>query len=79
MARITIIGGHGKVALRLARLLVARGDEVTSWIRNPDHRDDVERTGARALIATGASDPPIVAECSSCAVGPNRISLIATS
>lgn len=51
MARITIIGGHGKVALRLARPLVARGDEVTAWIRNPDHRDDVERSGAHALIA----------------------------
>ena len=34
MARILIIGGHGKVALLLAPLLVGRGDDVTSIIRN---------------------------------------------
>jgi len=46
MAHITIIGGHGKVALRLARLLAGRGDEVTSWVRNPDQDADVAATGA---------------------------------
>lgn len=46
MAEITIIGGHGKVALRLARLLSTRGDTVTSWVRNPDHDADVEAAGA---------------------------------
>jgi uncharacterized protein YbjT (DUF2867 family) len=51
MTAITIIGGHGKVALRLARLLTRHGHQVTSWIRNPAHREDVERTGARALLA----------------------------
>jgi uncharacterized protein YbjT (DUF2867 family) len=51
MAAITIIGGHGKVALRLASLLTRRGHQVTSWIRNPDHRGDVEGTGATALVA----------------------------
>ena len=38
MSRVLIIGGHGKIALRLAPLLVERGDVVTSVIRNPDHR-----------------------------------------
>lgn len=51
MATITIIGGHGKVALRLARLLSDRGDEVSSWVRNPDHVPDVEATGAAAVLA----------------------------
>lgn len=51
MAAITIIGGHGKVALRAARLLTGAGHEVSSWIRNPDHAPDVEATGARALVA----------------------------
>lgn len=51
MARIVIIGGHGKVALHLARILTARGDEVTSVFRNPDHTDDVKATGARAVRA----------------------------
>ena len=30
MANVTIVGGHGKIALLLAPLLVARGDTVTS-------------------------------------------------
>lgn len=51
MSRILIIGGHGKIALLLAPLLVARGDDVTSVIRNPAHAADVEATGATALAA----------------------------
>lgn len=51
MSRIIVFGGHGRIALLLAPLLVARGDEVTSVIRNPDHVADVEKTGARALVA----------------------------
>ena len=49
--RVVIIGGHGRVALRLARLLSARGDSVTSVIRDPDQVDDVEATGAAARVA----------------------------
>ncbi len=51
MSRIVIIGGHGKVALHLARILTERGDEVTSVFRNPDHADDVSATGARPAVA----------------------------
>ncbi|KAA9110875.1 SDR family oxidoreductase [Microbacterium rhizomatis] len=51
MARIIIIGGHGKVALLLAPLLVARGDEVTSVVRNPEHADDISATGAAVAVA----------------------------
>lgn len=51
MARILLIGGHGKVALLLAPLLVARGDHVTSVIRNPQHEADVAATGAVPLVA----------------------------
>ena len=50
MARILIIGGHGKVALLLAPLLTGRGDEVTSLIRNPEHADDVRTTGATPVV-----------------------------
>ncbi|GAA1099269.1 NAD-dependent dehydratase [Tsukamurella sp. TY48] len=50
MARIAIIGGHGKVALLLAEVLSSRGDEVTSWIRNPQHAADVTATGATPLV-----------------------------
>jgi len=51
MSRIVIIGGHGKVALHLARILTDRGDQVTSVFRNPDHADDVSATGARPVVA----------------------------
>lgn len=51
MANIVIIGGHGKVARKLERLLTDRGDVVDAVIRNPDHTDDVEATGARAVVA----------------------------
>ena len=51
MSRVAIIGGHGKVALHLARILTDGGHEVSSLIRNPDHGSDVEATGARPLIA----------------------------
>ncbi|WP_417561819.1 NAD(P)H-binding protein [Microbacterium sp.] len=50
MARILIIGGHGKVALRLAPLLAARGDTVTAVVRNAAHRPDVEAAGAQVVV-----------------------------
>ncbi|MFD4182628.1 SDR family oxidoreductase [Rhodococcus sp. NPDC058514] len=51
MARVVIIGGHGKVALHLARILSDRGDGVTALIRNPAHAADVGATGATAVLA----------------------------
>lgn len=51
MTRTAIIGGHGKVALILARLLRTGGNDVTSIFRNPDHTEDVEDTGARPVVA----------------------------
>ena len=50
MTRIAIIGGHGKVALELSRILSAEGMDVTSFIRNPDHREDVAATGAAPVV-----------------------------
>jgi uncharacterized protein YbjT (DUF2867 family) len=51
MTRIVVIGGHGKVALHLARILTERGDQVTSVFRNPDHAEDVAATGAQPVVA----------------------------
>jgi len=48
---VVIAGGHGQVALRLARLLSARGERVRSLVRNPDHVADVEAAGAEAVVA----------------------------
>jgi len=51
MARILIIGGHGKVALLLEPLLVAAGHEVIALIRNPAHAGEVAATGATPRVA----------------------------
>jgi uncharacterized protein YbjT (DUF2867 family) len=48
--RVVIAGGHGKIALRLERLLAGRGDEVVGLVRNPDHVGEVTDTGARAEV-----------------------------
>lgn len=46
MSTVVIVGGHGKVALRLAEALTAAGRAVRSTIRNTAHGPDVEATGA---------------------------------
>lgn len=51
MSRIAIIGGHGKVALHLSRLLSGQGHQVSSLIRNPDHAGEVAATGAQPVAA----------------------------
>jgi uncharacterized protein YbjT (DUF2867 family) len=48
---VAVVGGHGKVALLVLQLLVARGDRARGLIRNPDHAPDVEATGATAVGA----------------------------
>ncbi len=48
--RIAIAGGHGKIALRLERLLSAGGHTAVGIVRNPDHVAEVEATGATAVV-----------------------------
>jgi uncharacterized protein YbjT (DUF2867 family) len=48
--RVVIAGGHGQIALRLERLLAARGDEGVGIIRNPAHTADLEAAGAQAVV-----------------------------
>jgi nucleoside-diphosphate-sugar epimerase len=50
MSDLIIFGGHGKVALHLARILSERGHRVTSVFRNHRHTEDVEATGARPVV-----------------------------
>jgi uncharacterized protein YbjT (DUF2867 family) len=47
---VVIAGGHGKVARRLARMLVARGDRVRGLIRNPDHAEDLRADGSEPVL-----------------------------
>jgi uncharacterized protein YbjT (DUF2867 family) len=48
--RVAIAGGHGQIALRLAKVLSQRGDEAVALIRNPDHADDVRQAGAEPAV-----------------------------
>jgi nucleoside-diphosphate-sugar epimerase len=47
---VAIAGGHGKIALRLTKLLSDRGESVISLIRNPDHADDVRAQGGEPVV-----------------------------
>jgi uncharacterized protein YbjT (DUF2867 family) len=47
---VAIAGGHGKIARRLARVLVARDDRVRGLIRNPDHTADLRADGAEPVL-----------------------------
>lgn len=48
--RIVIAGGHGQIALRLERLLSARGDEVAGIIRKAEQGDDLRAAGAEPVL-----------------------------
>ena len=48
--RVAIAGGHGQIALRLARILSERGDDVVGLIRSPDQSDDVRQAGAEPAV-----------------------------
>jgi uncharacterized protein YbjT (DUF2867 family) len=48
--RMVIAGGHGQIALRLERLLAARGDSAAGLIRNPAQADDLRAAGAEPVL-----------------------------
>ncbi|MFF2809937.1 NAD(P)H-binding protein [Streptomyces sp. NPDC058000] len=48
--RIVIAGGHGQIALRLERLLHARGDEVSGIVRRPEQAGDLLAAGAEPVV-----------------------------
>ena len=83
--QVVIAGGHGKIALRLAALLSARGDAVRSLIRNPDHDGDVREAGAEPVVcdleaagedevaeAVGRADAVVFAAGAGPGSGPQR-------
>jgi nucleoside-diphosphate-sugar epimerase len=43
--RVLLIGGHGKVALHMTPLMLARSWHVTSLIRDPSHKDEILKLG----------------------------------
>ena len=48
---VVVAGGHGKIALRLLRLLAERGDRARGLIRNTDHAPDLEAVGGEPVLA----------------------------
>jgi len=48
---IVVAGGHGKVGLRLLRLLADRGDRARGLVRKPEHVADLEAVGAEGVLA----------------------------
>lgn len=55
MSTVIIIGGHGKVALRTAPLLIDAGHTVRSIIRKEEQAADIRDTGAEPVVADIAS------------------------
>jgi uncharacterized protein YbjT (DUF2867 family) len=47
---VTIVGGHGQVAMRLAKLLAERGDSPRGIIRQTGQADDLEAIGAEPIV-----------------------------
>ena len=43
--KVLLLGGHGKIAMFLTPLLLARSWSVTSVIRNPDHTSEILKLG----------------------------------
>ncbi|GAA5049578.1 NAD(P)-binding oxidoreductase [Nocardia callitridis] len=48
--RIVLAGGHGKIALLAAELLVRDGHQAVALIRNPDHAPELTALGAEPLV-----------------------------
>jgi nucleoside-diphosphate-sugar epimerase len=48
--RVVVAGGHGKIGLRLLRLLAGGGHQPLGLVRNPDHVADLADAGADAVV-----------------------------
>jgi uncharacterized protein YbjT (DUF2867 family) len=47
---VVVAGGHGKIGMRLLRLLAERRHRARGLIRNPDHARDLEEVGAEPVV-----------------------------
>jgi nucleoside-diphosphate-sugar epimerase len=47
---VVIVGGHGKIALRLEKILAERGDSPRGIIRKTEQADDLEKIGAEPIV-----------------------------
>jgi uncharacterized protein YbjT (DUF2867 family) len=56
---ILVVGGHGKVALRLLKLLAADGHIARGLIRKPEQAEDLRAIGAVAVLGDLENDPTL--------------------
>jgi len=47
---VVVAGGHGKIGLRLLRLLAAGGHRARGLVRNPEHVQELADVGAEAVL-----------------------------
>ena len=47
---VVVVGGHGKVAMGLLRLLADRGHRARGLIRNPNHAIELQNLGAEPVL-----------------------------
>jgi uncharacterized protein YbjT (DUF2867 family) len=66
---VVVAGGHGKVGIRLLRLLAERGHRARGLIRNPDHAADLEAVGAEPVLC----DIEALDDISGCCEGADAV------
>jgi uncharacterized protein YbjT (DUF2867 family) len=66
---VVVAGGHGKVGLRLLRLLAERGHRARGLIRNPDHASELEQVGAEPVLC----DMEALDDISGCCEGADAV------
>ncbi|MGZ5420460.1 MAG: SDR family oxidoreductase [Solirubrobacterales bacterium] len=80
---VVVVGGHGKIGLRLLKLLAARGDRARGLIRKPGQAAELEAAGAEAVVcdleaeddisgAIGAADAIVFSAGAGPGSGPER-------
>jgi uncharacterized protein YbjT (DUF2867 family) len=62
---VIVVGGHGRIGMRLVALLAARGDTARGVVRNPAHVADLEQEGAQGILFDIERDDGLAA-----AIGP---------
>lgn len=66
---VVVAGGHGKVGLRLLRLLADGGHRARGLIRNPDHAVDLRELGAEPVLC----DIEALDDISGCCEGADAV------
>jgi uncharacterized protein YbjT (DUF2867 family) len=66
---VVVAGGHGKIGLRLLRLLADGGHRARGLIRNPDHAADLEAVGAEPVVC----DMEALEDLSGCCEGADAV------